>query len=759
MNIVKHILASLLISLTVLGAMGASATDVEPERSDENAKARLTVDRIYSQNEFAAKQFSGKWLPDGTGYTLLEDSVHTSGYSDIVRVDAATGQKAIFVDAGLLRNGIEGSPLRIDGYQISNDLSQVLIYTNSKRVWRRKTRGDYWVFDRGSRILRKLGRDAKPSSLMFAKFSPDSRMVSYLIDGDIYIEELRGGTLVRLTQRTKNQINGTFDWVYEEELSLRDGVRWSPDSKSIAYWQLDTTDVPIFKMINNTDSLYPEIIRFAHPKAGQQNSSCRVGVIRIGETDTQWVKTPGDSRDNYIARMDWAPDGKLVMQQLNRLQNVNRVLIANQVGECEVVFYDEDTSWVDVTDSLHWLADNKHFTWSSERDGWRHLYVASIETSKARLISPGEFDAIELLHVDQASGIVYFIASPNNATERYLYQTLLAPVGNADIVSRVTPTDAIAGTHTYDISPNGKWAVHTSSNLTAPPVIELVSLPDHRTVRVLEDNQELREKLSTIDLQTTEFFRVDIGGGIELDAWCIQPAALNPENNSKYPLLVYVYGEPAGSTVTNRWGGSSMLWHQMMAQRGYCVMSFDNRGTKVPRGRAWRKSIYRQVGVLAPNDQAAAVRSVLASRTYLDPNRVGIWGWSGGGSMTLNAMFKHPDLYRVGISIAPVPNQRYYDSIYQERYMGLPNDNVEGYTNGSAINFASQLKGKLLLVHGTGDDNCHYQTTEMLINELVRHKKQFHMMAYPNRTHSIREGEGTTPHLRKMMADFVEQNL
>ncbi len=720
----------------------------------------LSVERIYSNNEFSAETFDGQWLPNGSGYTTLEESLHAEGFRDIVLVDAATGNKTILVDAGLLKPGTEGAPLRIDSYQISDDLSQVLIYTNSKRVWRRKTRGDYWVFDRGSRRIRQLGNGAQPSSLMFAKFSPDAKYVSYLIDADIYIEDLRDGKQTRLTHRSENQINGTFDWVYEEELGLRDGVRWSPDSKAIAYWQLDTTDVPVFTMINNTDSLYPKLIQFAHPKVGQKNSSCRVGIIKIGHAKTTWIKTPGNSRDNYIARMEWSPNGNLVIQQLNRLQNAINLMFANLDGTCNPLFHDQDDAWVDVTDSMRWLSDNQHFTWSSERDGWRHLYLASAETGKARLITPGEFDAIELLHVDEPQNSVYFIASPNNATERYLYRANLdGSAPNTSVVSRITPKDAIAGTHSYNVSPNGKWAIHTASNVSSPPVVQLISLPEHKTLRVIEDNSELNQKLADIDLQPTEFFRVPIGDGVEMDAWSIAPKGLDTTKDASYPLLIYVYGEPAGSTVTNRWGGNSFLWHQMMAQRGYCVMSIDNRGTKVPRGRAWRKSIYRQVGILAPNDQAAAIRSILASRTYLDPTRVGVWGWSGGGSMTLAAMFKHPDLYKTGISIAPVPNQRYYDTIYQERYMGMPDDNVDGYTNGSAINFAHQLSGNLLLVHGTGDDNCHYQTMEMLINELVRHKKQFQMMSYPNRSHSIREGDGTTPHLRKLMADYLEKNL
>ncbi|MCA9189194.1 MAG: S9 family peptidase, partial [Planctomycetales bacterium] len=371
--------------------------------------------------------------------------------------------------------------------------------------------------------------------------------------------------------------------------------------------------------------------------------------------------------------------------------------------------------------------------------------------------------------IDVEREIIYFTASPDNATQRYLYCVDF----RGENLRRVTPAKA-TGTHTYSISPNGRLAIHRRSSASRPPVINLVRLPRHRPVRMLERNDELRKQLKELKQPRVEFFQVPIDTTTSLDAWAILPPDLaaslptaidvrpsQDETTSakKYPLLVYVYGEPAGSTVRDQWGGNGQLWHWMLAQQGYVVMSFDNRGTNVPRGRQWRKSIYRQVGILAPGDQASAVRQVLKDRPYLDPTRVGVWGWSGGGSMTLNAMLKYPELYKAGISVAPVPNQRFYDTIYQERYMGLPDDNVEGYLQGSAINFANQLQGTLLLIHGTGDDNCHYQGTETLINALIKHKKPFTMMAYPNRSHSISEGDGTTYHLRQLMTNYLHNNL
>jgi dipeptidyl-peptidase-4 len=325
--------------------------------------------------------------------------------------------------------------------------------------------------------------------------------------------------------------------------------------------------------------------------------------------------------------------------------------------------------------------------------------------------------------------------------------------GKAELVGRAGQT----GVHRYDISPSARWAFHSYSTLDTPSVTELVRLPKGEPVRFLNANTGLRAKVEALKRKRVEFFKLDIGGGVEVDGWRILPPDFNPAK--KYPLLVYVYGEPAGQTVQDRWGGSNYLWHLMLAQQGYIVASFDNRGTPAPRGRAWRKSIYRQIGILASADQAAAVRAAVAAWPYFDAERIGVWGWSGGGSMTLNAMFRYPALYQVGISVASVPDQLLYDTIYQERYMGLPADNPDGYKNGSPITFAKDLNGRLLIVHGTGDDNVHYQGFERLVNKLIADDKNFTMMAYPNRSHGISEGKGTTLHLYTMLTRYLNENL
>ena len=725
---------------------------VEPSLALDTGEKHLTLDRIFAGGEFNAKGVAAKWLPGGSDYMLMQRP--TSLGESLVRHTCDSDAGDVLVEAEHLVPPGSDRPLQVDDYQLSADRSLLLIYTNSQRVWRKKTRGDYWLLDRASHELRQLGGDIKPATLMFATISPTGRHVAYIHDRNLYVEDVVSHDIRQLTQApSPDIINGTFDWVYEEELSLRNGWRWSPDGKAIAFWQIDTSGVPRFPLVNNTDALYPEVRWFAYPKVGQQNPACRIGVVPVEGGDVRWLQVPGDPRDHYIARMQWVDTNHVVLQQLNRRQNTLHVMLADtQTGDVTTLLTERDDAWVDVHDEMFWFAGATRFTWISERDGWRHVYLVDRTSGELKLVTPGEFDVIRLLSVDEANQRLYFLASPDNACQQYLYSVQMDSTG----LKRVTPATG-EGWFEYRISSDCRAAIVTSSAADRPPRTELISLPDHATIRVLEENAELRQSFEKLDRQATEFFRVDIGDGVQLDGWCMLPPQL--DTSKKYPVLVHVYGEPAGQTVLDRWGSKNYLWHLMLAQQGYVVLSFDNRGTPAPRGRLWCKCVYKQIGVLAPQEQAAALRAVLGQRSYLDPNRVGIWGWSGGGSMTLNAIFKYPQLYKTAIAIAPVPNERYYDSIYQERYMGLPGDNVEGYLQGSAINFASQLEGNLLLVHGTGDDNCHYQTTEKLINELIRHNKQFTMMAYPNRSHAINEGASTTRHLRQLMTDYLKSKL
>jgi len=719
--------------------------------------AQLTLERIFSSDEFSQERFGpARWLKDGSGYTTLEDSKTLSKGKDIIKYDPASSKREVLVTAERLVPAGKENPLKIADYAWSPQGNLLLVFTDTKRVWRRNTRGDYWILDLNTWKLQRLGGKADPSTLMFAKFSPDSTRVGYVIKNNIYVEDIKEDSITKLTHDGSDTvINGTFDWVYEEEFSLRDGFRWSPDGKHIAYWQLDTEGVRDFYLINNTDSLYPKIIPVQYPKAGETNSASRLGVVNSKGGETSWFKLPGDSRNFYLARMDWAANSEeIVFQRLNRLQNTIWLMLGNiKSGKVKTILTEKEKTWAEVVNDLKWFDQGAYFTWVSERDGWRHVYLISRSGQEVRCITSGDYDILNIQCIDDKGGWLYFTASPENPTQRYLFRV---PLSGSEKPERITPFGSI-GTHSYQISEDAGRAFHIFSSFEKPPVTELVSLPDHKTTRLLAKNTRLRNKMKDLEKNQVEFFRVDIGDGVELDAWCLKPPDFNPKK--KYPLLFFVYGEPAGQTVLDRWGGNRYLWHLLLAQKGYLVMSVDNRGTPAPRGREWRKSIYRQIGILASKDQAAAARAIIKQRTYVDAGRIGVWGWSGGGSMSLNLIFRYPDLYKTAMAIAFVSNQRFYDTIYQERYMGLPDDNKEGFKNGSPITHAHKLKGNLLIVHGTGDDNVHYQSCEALVNELIEHNKPFSMMAYPNRSHGIYEGKNTTIHLYNLLTRYLTENL
>mgnify|MGYP000919706524 CR=1 FL=1 len=527
-----------------------------------------------------------------------------------------------------------------------------------------------------------------------------------------------------------------------------------PDGTRIAYWQFDTSGVGTFTLLNNTDSLYPAATLIPYPKPGTKNSAVRIGVVAATGGETRWMQTPGDPRDSYLARLEWQNAGTLAIQQLNRLQNQQDLLAADAAtGQVSRTFRDRSETWVDVVETVRWMDKGKSFLWTSERDGWRHVYRAATDGSTTTLATPFEGDITQLLGVDAGEEWLYFIASPADPTSRYLYRSRANGQGTPE---RVTPASQ-PGTHSYRLAPGGKLAFHTYSRFDVPPVTDVVELPSHKVLRTLVDSAALKAALAPVLTRPVEFFTIDAGSGVTMDGWMLKPAGFDPAK--KYPLITYVYGEPASATVTDGWHGGEMLFHRALADAGYVVVSMDNRGTPSLKGAEWRKVIYGAVGDLASKDQAGGVRALAARFPFIDASRVGVWGWSGGGTNTLNAMFRFPDVYAVGVAVAPVPDQRLYDTIYQERYMGLPDANAAGYKRGSAIHYADGLKGDLLIVHGSGDDNVHVQGTETLVNRLVELGKPFDLMIYPNRTHSISEGPGTTVHVYRKIAKYFVDHL
>ncbi|HVQ47908.1 MAG TPA: S9 family peptidase [Gemmatimonadales bacterium] len=730
------------------------------------AQDSLTLDRIFNSEEFAPEQLGQvRWLENEAAYVRLEADSATPGGRGLVRYDAATGKREVWIPARRLVPPGDSMPLAVEDYSVSPDRRRLLIFTNSQKVWRQNTRGDFWSLDLSNWRLRKLGgAQAKPSTLMFAKFSPDGHRIAYVRENNLYVEDLGHGRITQLTHDgSRTIINGTFDWVYEEELNLRDGFRWSPDGAHIAYWQLDASGVRDFLLINNTDSLYSFTIPVQYPKAGTTNSAARVGVVSASGGNTVWLAVPGDPRNHYIARLDWAGNSaEVVVQQLNRLQNTLAVMLGDaRTGRVRTVHTERDSAWVDAGNDLRWLDGGKSFTWVSERDGYRHLYLISRDGKQQRLLTQGNFDLHNpasgfgepfVVGQDSARGFIYYTASPENATQLYLYRSRIDGKGRPE---RLTPREQ-AGYNGYYISSDGRWAIHGYSSFGTPQTIELVSLPEHKVIRTLVDNRKLRDAIAKLSRGRAEFVKVAAGPGLLLDAWIMKPPGF--DSTRKYPVFFELYGEPASQTVLDRWSGSGYLWDLMLTQKGYVVASIDNRGTPAPRGRAFRKIIYQKVGVVNVADQAAALRT-MRSWPWVDSTRIGVWGWSGGGSMTLHLMFQHPELYQTGMAVAPEADVRYYDTIYQERFLGLPQQSPEAYRNASAVTYADKLRGNLLVVHGQGDDNVHYQATERLINALVAANRPFTMMEYPNRSHCICEGDGTTLHLFSLLTRYLEQNL
>jgi dipeptidyl-peptidase-4 len=687
-----------------------------------------------------------KWAKDGASYYQA-----TGG--EIISITLPKNERKTIVGRSLLESA-SNDLARIKDFTISEDGTKVLVFTNSKKVWREETRGDYYVVDLKLNKVSRVGKDKPSASLMFAKFSPDGNKVGYVSKHNIYLDDLTTGATKALTSDgTDKLINGTFDWVYEEEFFCRDGFRWSPDGQSIAYWQLDASKTKNFLMINNTDSIYPFNVPVEYPKVGENPSACRIGIINISSAATSWLKIPGDLVQNYIPRMDWIPGtNEVILQQLNRAQNVSKVYVAN-VGSGSVsnILTETDKAWIDPIKEFNWVENGKEFLWVSDKDGWNHYYRISKDGKKQTLITKGDFDVIEKSLIDEKSGYLYFIASPTNYTQKYLYKTKLSGGGKLEMVT----SSIFTGTHAYDISPTGLFARHTYQSTTIPPIAEWMNFV---TLNPLTMEGSVTNQLGRVKppKNKVEFFKVTTEDGVIIDGWMKKPD--NFDQTKKYPVVFYIYGEPWGQTVTDTYGvANNHLYSGDMAKDGYIYVSIDNRGTPAPRGREWRKSIFQKIGTLNIRDQAMAAKKVLEF-PFVDKSRVAVWGWSGGGSSTLNLLFQYPEIFKTGIAVAAVANQLTYDNIYQERYMGSPLKSKEAYIKGSPITYAKNLQGNLLLIHGTGDDNVHYQNAELLINELIKNKKVFQMMSYPNRTHAINEGPGTSEHLALTYTQFLQKN-
>ena len=703
------------------------------------------------------------WNEEETGYYSIKENnimlISTEGEKD-----------------QLILSSSEVGDIKIESFLFSQNKNKILLFTKSVKVWRYNTKGDYWVYDFKTKQGKKIGKSMPDSSLMFAKFSPNEKFVAFVskeksdknirnssTSVNIYIENLEDNSIKKLTSSngTEKLINGTFDWVYEEEFGCRDGFIFNESGNKIAFWQIDANQVRDFYMINNTDSIYSYTIPVEYPKVGEDLTPAKIGVINLDNGEIQWMNIPGESHKYYLPRMTWIPGrDELMVQQLNRKQNHSKIFVANSdTGESKLLMEEKDDAWVDLRSSWPYqvqagwkfINSGKEFLYTTEKDGWSHIYRFNIKKQTEYLVTKGNYDVVKPLAYDEKSDEVYFIASPNQPTERYLYKTSAKGKGN---LKRITP-EILEGSHNYQISTKAKYAFHSFSNYFTRPMQAVVSLPDHKFINEDQNmvNKFDREKKNDHPL---EFFQITTEDDVTMEGWIVKPK--NMDKNKKYPVLFYFYSEPAGQTGVNRYGaGNNGLYDGNLAEDGYVYVTFDGRGTPSPKGRAWRKAIYRQIGRVNVRDMAMGAKAVFDKYTFIDTSRVAVHGWSGGGTATLNCLFQYPEIFHTGIAVAAVANQLTYDNIYQERYMGDPKESYQDYVDGSPIKYAKNLEGNLLYIHGTGDDNVHYQNAEMLANELIKHKKVFYMLSYPNRSHGIRE-DGAYPHVRLMFTDFLRKN-
>ena len=689
------------------------------------------------------------WTVEGTGYYSMEDG-------NIYRHDPKTEAQTVVVGKEQLTPAGKTSPLKVQSFDYSPNRSKILLFTNTARVWRYNTRGDYWVLTPVGNELRQLGKGLASQSLMFAKFSPDSRFVAYVSQHNLYIEDVASGQIRKLTSDgSRKLINGTFDWVYEEEFGCRDGFRFSPDGRQIAFWQVDATRIRDYYMLNTTDSNYSQVIPVEYPKVGEAPSPVRIGVVTLSGGVIRWMDIAGDPRQHYLPRMEWSGPNELIVQQLDRKQQESKLIYCKTTDGSSTTFWAEnDDAWVDMnTDNpagWNWINKGQEFLWVSEKDGWRHIYKISRDGKLVTPLTKGSYDIGKIVSIDEATNFIYFTASPANATQSYLYRVR---INNGKDEPELLSPASQKGTHQYQVSPTGKLAKHSFSNFNTPSVSEWISLPDNRPLNAAKSIASNMKVNTTVNV---EYVKLTTEDNVVLDAWIHKPTNFNP--NKKYPVVFYVYGEPAATTTDDSYGNhTNFLYNGDMAEDGYVQVALDNRGSPALKGAAWRKSIYRKIGDINIRDMAMGARKII-SLPYIDKSRVAVWGWSGGGSSTLNLMFLYPDIFQTGIAIAAVANQLNYDNIYQERYMGLPQENKQDFIRGSPISHVKGLKGNLLYIHGTGDDNVHYSNAEALVNELVKHNKQFQFMAYPNRTHNISEGEGTAIHLSTLYTQFLRQH-
>ena len=674
--------ARMVVGVLVAGLSSISSPSAAIGQQD------LTVERIYGSGDFSGQSVSVRWMPDGLHWSTIDRD--SAGHSELWQVDARTGQREKLVSAAELIKQGSDEPMRIEGYSFSADGRRLLIFAESQQVWRARTKGHYYVFDFPTRRLIPVSDG--DGWQMFAKLSPDGRQVAFVRENDMYVSDLAGNEEQRLTfDGSETIINGTTDWVYEEELGLRDAFRWSPDGSKLAFWRFDQSPIRTYWLVDAMP-LYPELNGVRYPKAGEANSTVRVGSVELASGETTWFDI-GSDEDIYIARMEWAESSdEVVIQRLNRHQSQLDLLLGDaNTGQTSLLFSERDEAWLNANNDLHWIDNGEGFTWTSDRDGFSHVYLYDRSGRMVRQLTRGSWDVTAFHGVDEAGGQIFFTAASESPTTRSVYR---APLEGGDM----TRVAGGRGTHSARFSPDFFFFTDTYSSIGTPPVTRLRRVADGSEVRVLADNAELVGKLEGLDLREPEFFTVQADDGSMLNAWIMKPRDFDP--GKTYPLLLYVYGGPGSQTVRDSWGGTRYLWHQMLVRDGILVASVDNRGTGA-RGREFEKQVYLRLGQLETADQLAAIRQ-LGDLPYVDASRIGIWGWSYGGYMALMTSLLGGNHVAAAIAGAPVTSWELYDTIYTERFMRTPQENPEGYSIGAPLTHAEGLEGELLIIHVIG---------------------------------------------------------
>ena len=707
------------------------------------AQKEITLEDIWVKRTFQQKSLYGvNSMNDGIHYSTLEK---VEGVQEINQYQYVSGKKtATLLKSTDLKPAGVTSPIKIDSYTFSADESKILIRTNTEHIYRHSTREIAYIYELTSKKITAVAAGKKHR---LATFSPDGNKIAYVLDNNLYYTNLSTKEEFQVTTDGKKNevINGASDWVYEEELVLVKGFEWSPDNEKIAYYRFNEGHVKEFSMAIY-DGLYPTEYKFKYPKAGELNSQVAIYVYDLGSKQ----KIPVSIDDfEYIPRIQWTKDPNILsLTTLNRHQNSLLIYFADvNTGQANEVFREEGNSYIEISDNIEFLEDNR-FIWLSERSGFNNLYIADPNSGSMEHLTEGENVVTKYIGFDESKNSVYYMqADDKDPTNRYLYKH---EIGSSTFDKLTTQE----GFHRVKFSKNLKYYIDFHSTANSPLRITVNDPFTGKEVRVIQENKELIKKTKEYGFENTTFFSFKNRHGDDLNGWMIKPPNFNPQK--KYPVLMYVYGGPGSQTVRNAWGGSNAAWYQLLAKKGYIIASIDNRGTGA-RGNKFRTATYKQLGRLETEDQIDGAK-YLGSQGYVDASRIGIWGWSYGGYMTTLCMTKGASVFKTGIAVAPVTNWRYYDSIYTERYMQTPQENAEGYDDNSPINHVDKLTGNYLLVHGTADDNVHFQNTTELIKALIEAGKPFDLAVYPDKNHSIGGGKNRL-HLYKKMTAYLENNL